>query len=816
MYALVALAPWVAAGTTPAAEFGLALGGVLLAGLWAAHAVVAGRFAFRADVVAVCLAGLVAWSAVQLVPLPEAVVGVACPARLELHRTLLPDRAEVLPGETAAEPRPTVLTLTTDAAATRTFLARVLGLLLVYAAARNWLATRASFPRFARVAAVNGTLLAVYAVARAYLAPADFAEWGRVGDWLGGGGFGPFPDRAAFPDTIALCLGLTVGATLSHRRGDDAEPGPAVRHGWTAAGVVRAGAARAAVAVMVVSLVVGISGGLVAVVAAAGVAWVLTRVHAESRGRAVLAAAVALGATTVVWLGTVVAERKFPIASSVDVVSRGEAVGAWRGAAGLIPQFWSTGTGNGTFAAAEATVRSTARGGPPLAHAGNEWLEALIEGGVVRLGLTVALPAGVLWVVGRGYLRRRSRSVGPWLIGAWFGLAAVTLHAAAGAVVHVPAVALFVAAAAGFAVAGATNAEFVPARIRVRKIRAEDTAVSIVITVPLGAEPLPPVAPPGWVARGWLATGVGAFVLIASGLVAVDARSRDRAERLRAEATRAGDEETALVAAVAAAAARPDDPAALAAAGDASARAGRVPAALAYYRAARAANPLAPRPHVRLGELTGSVVVGEPAVTHFARAERVAPADAAVWFAVGQAARARGDAAAAWAAWKHALAVSVEYARPILAVAGRELTPAEVRARLLPDDPVVLMAAADVLFPDRGARAADRAPFVAEAAALFAARRTLTADEFVTLAAVRDEQGQTDDAAEAWQRALALAPHRADVRDRYTRWLEQEERYGEAIVQLKWLKKWAPALPDLQDRLDAAHHGLQLADTIRK
>src|SRR5205823_4668623 len=113
-------------------------------------------FTFRTDVVAVALSGLVALSAAQLVPLPESVVAAIDPARAGWHRELLPEQFETLPGEPAPAARPSTLPLTADPSATRTFLARVLGVLLVYAAARNWLATRTSFLRLAWVLAANG------------------------------------------------------------------------------------------------------------------------------------------------------------------------------------------------------------------------------------------------------------------------------------------------------------------------------------------------------------------------------------------------------------------------------------------------------------------------------------------------------------------------------------------------------------------------------------------------------------------------------------------------------------------------------------
>ena len=69
-----------------------------------------------------------------------------------------------------------------------------------------------------------------------------------------------------------------------------------------------------------------------------------------------------------------------------------------------------TGTGSGTFVWVEPTVRTGGNAEVYYENAHNEYLEALVEGGVIRLGLTLLLAAGTLVAVGRGFLRRRDRS----------------------------------------------------------------------------------------------------------------------------------------------------------------------------------------------------------------------------------------------------------------------------------------------------------------------------------------------------------------------------------------------------------------------
>jgi O-antigen ligase/tetratricopeptide (TPR) repeat protein len=837
LLALAFLSPWPFGAVEPPYELALSAGVLLLAALWAAHAALSGRFRFRLDVVSACLGGLVVWSAVQLVPLPEAVVGLVSPERLEWHRTLLPDVSEVIPGEPGPVPRPTVLPLTVDPSATRTFLARVLGLLVVYAAARNWLATRASFPRLAWGAAATGAALAVLALAQLVTAQRGTVYWTIPVD--GVGPFGPFICRNHYPDYAALCAGLALGLLWPRRSATK----PAELGDWllTPRGLGLAAAAAGTLASIPFSLS---RGGVLAVLAAAAGTWLLARAGGRGRGALVVVGVVAAGGVALAaYFGTAAVERR------LGTLGTGEAAASrlplWRDALKLVPGAWLTGTGGGTFGSVEPTVRTAVSPATEYANAHNDYLEALVEGGVVRLALTVALAAGGLVVVGRGYLRRRDRSVGPWLLGAWFGLAVVAAHAVGDFAVHIPAVAVLAAAVAGYAVAAATDREFAP-RDRGERRQSEQAghgqgqARSVPAPVPdslsrrLAASPLFPL----------LASLAAAGAALG---VALDARDRDKAERLRLAGLRAywdpwasdGLEQRAARMAERAAV-RPDDPAALfdaaaarieiavaetwvPGAGLAGGAAGysaapdRIPPAVAeqelypalrYLRAARAADPLLPRPHARLGVYAGYFAASEPAAVHFARAKRLLPSDPDVWYASGREALARGDAEAAWADWKHSLALSPLHLRPILRAARAKLPAADIRARLLPDDPALLWAAADELFPDREARAADRRPFLEAVVRADGPGRAV--DQLVAVAEADAELGRADEAAAAWRRAVEAGPNRADVRERFARWLEAEERYDEAIDQLEWLRQRHSGGGPLQDRLDAARHGYKL------
>ncbi len=809
LIALVVLAPWFFACAEPPFEFALATGVLVLTSLWAAHAALSGQFTVRPDVVTLGLSGIAVWSAVQLVPLPESVVGVVSPGRLDWHRTLLPDQLEVLPGETGSAPRPTWLALTPDPYATRAFLARALGVLLVYAAARNWLASRESFPRLAWAMVGNGVVLAGFALGHAASAPRNVVYWSMPVD--GEGAFGPFVCRNHYTDYLALCAGLGVSLLLP-RRGA-AAPGPII--------TARSFGLSAAVGLMLVSMPFSMSrGAVVAVAAAGGVVWLLSRASIGSGARIgmLLVGGVALAVAS--WFGTGAVEDRLATVGSGDAVTgRSE---LWGDTARLLPTFWATGTGGGTFEWIEPVIRTRDQGIIYYSNAHNEYLEAAVEGGVFRLTLTVLVAAGSVWVLARGYRRRRDRTAGPWVLGVLFGLAVGVIHAAVDFGIHMPAIAAATAAVAGYGMAAATDERFAPRR----REKATET--------PRDRGLLAPVLALGVAA-------VGLFVLL-------DARDRYLADRLRLDALftlwdRGDPDRLAKRAAIleARAALRPDTVALyeagharldlaieeswLTGAGLGGAAAGYAGApdhvlspiaerhlipALRDFRAARAANPIAPKPHTRLALFAAHFRSSESPAVHFARAKRLIPTDPDLWYASGRDALRRGDSRAAWADWKQSLALSSRHLAAILLAVRGKLSPGEIRTTLLPDEPGTLLAAADMLFPDDPG---GRRPFV-ESAASHLNRPGLTVDQTIAAAIAADELGRTEEAAMALRAAVEQAPHRVDVRDRVARWLEADERYEEAIPHLEWLFRKSPNSPAIRDRLDAARHGLKLRQQI--
>ena len=118
-------------------------------------------------------------------------------------------------------------------------------------------------------------------------------------------------------------------------------------------------------------------------------------------------------------------------------------VNVWLPLLDLVQQYPLTGTGAGTLGVVEPIVRKI--GGYPgvvLDHAHNEYLEAMVEGGVVRLAITLLM---VFWLVRmgmRGIRRHRGEPSALMPVGLLFGLLALAIHSTVDFGVHMASVAL--------------------------------------------------------------------------------------------------------------------------------------------------------------------------------------------------------------------------------------------------------------------------------------------------------------------------------------------------------------------------------------
>lgn len=816
---LLALAPaWPFASVQPKWEFAVAVAVAVLLALWAAHAVVTRRFQFRADVVSVSLAGLVVWSMLQLIPFPLGVIGAISPGAAAVHETFRPEVSETLPGEGVGTPRSSYLPLSVEPEATRTFALRVTAVLLVYAAARNWLACPAAFRRLAWAATANGLALSVLALAQFFSSPRDTAFWSIP---VRGEVYGPFVNRNHFPDFVAGCLGLGVGLMLSLRTEPKGGYRPTSGGGEPLVDRLLAPfkyldqpwplAAAGAVAVMATGILFSLSRGGVLAAAVAGVGCaVMARRRTGGAGGWVIGLTLALAVGLAGWFGW------GPVRARLATLFAGREAddrsGMWRDAVRAADGFWATGSGSGTFLRIESLGRREGLSNFSNDHAHNEYLEAVIEGGIARAALTLLLVCGVLFVVGRGFLRQRGRPGSTLLLGAWFGLAALAAHALTDFGIHLPAVAVFAAILAGYAMNASGESPRVRVKVRVR-VRQEATPAPPTVPEPAANPPVP---------TGGFAAVAGAVVVAVAGLaVALDAWTRFRSESLLAgaEAFRLSavpDRHAGRVAYLAARTRlRPNDSGVWLDLAQAHLDAGSpadILEALPALRTARDRCPLYPEVQFRLGLVARSFEQSDPPLAYFEGAKRLLVMDADVWYACGVEQLRTGDEAGAWESFRQSLALSGQRLKPIIAEAGRRLPPDRLAVVLL-DSPETLLAAANQLYPDPTTHATARKPLL-ERTALAKDRPSRTPEPLIAAARALGDLGRLDEAEATWRKAVALVPERAEIRDAFAHWLEDEERYAAAVTELEWLAERRPGDTNLRDRLMVARHAAKLRAEI--
>jgi O-antigen ligase len=346
--------------------------------------------------------GLIALVLVQLVPLPPALLRVLSPGSYAFHdaQLLVPPLAawkpiSVSPGDTL----------------------RGLAFLAAYAllalAVFRELGEGRSRLQLVRTVVYTGLAISVVALLQAVSAEPKklYGVWQPRWDWAV---FGPYVNRNHFANYLVLAGALAVGLAL--------ESLVRLRTAWAtrrrallllgeAEGMAVARAA-AVVMVIVAALVASRSRGGVCAFAAATLAMALA---APGRKRTALALLllVALGVS---WIGLGGVLEAFEVRGI-----RGSRLDLWRDMLPMVPQFPVFGAGWNAFATAYAWYQTVWKT-DWIGEAHNDYLQALLDGGVLGLALVAALLALVL----RAALSRARRS--PVELGVFGALVGFAFH----------------------------------------------------------------------------------------------------------------------------------------------------------------------------------------------------------------------------------------------------------------------------------------------------------------------------------------------------------------------------------------------------
>jgi O-antigen ligase len=777
---MTAGAPWAFAGAEPQHHAAL-LGGVAILTLLAAVRVVLSPApVWRGCVFATLLGALFLVTAFQLIPLPPPVLRVVSPKSLELYAYLLPSQPEVFAGDstplaaTASDWHPVSL----YQFATRSLLIDLLALFIVVAVVRSQLATPASLRRLAWVALINGSALSLFALSQSLSAPPRMVYWSIS---TRGTVFGPFIDRDHFPFYICLCIGLSAGLLGGRRAANTGSILNDPRRLWIVG----------AIGLMTAACFFSLSRGAVLAMAGSSLivalmAWRLRTAAAARSGALALAGSIAL--LIALWLGTVPLESRLATLGQKEQLWQGR-LAMWRAVLPHLRDFPIVGSGGGTFEFVEPMYESRPRQGElfVLGFAHNEYLEAMFEGGVPRLLLTLVLAAAPCWLAWR---RLRSAEHGVQrvaILGLLWGLLVVALHSGFDFGIHIPAIALLAAVSAAHLSAATARNE--SPRERRPSVRWLIAALAVPLALMLA-----------WEAGSW----------------ALAEQYRKVATALT-RSPHVGDREAALAYWEAAVRLRPRDAVVHQSAGQANLdlyraepRPERLAAAARHLVAARDLCPMLAHPHARLGELAPLLARADPPVIYFERAARLLPAETDIWYGLGGAYLDAGRTEDAQRAWRRYLESGERLRPPLLDRAVAAWGADAVREKLLPDRPDVWLAAAQQLFPKKD-QVEQRRPFLERALAL-TEHQAPSADLSYRRATLQREL-KLDDAADAsYRAAVREAPGRLDWRFEFAEFLNRRKHFDEARSELRAILERSPDHDRAKNLLAVVEREIQLRD----
>jgi O-antigen ligase/tetratricopeptide (TPR) repeat protein len=836
--ALVCLAPWAFGAVEAWAELLLDLGIVALGLIALIVGIRSGRRPSLLGLPGLALLGLLGLSLFQSAPLPETWLRRLSPVAAEERVELAPRTAVRVHGDPGGAIAPPARTLSEDPDASMRAAARLAAAWVLFQAVVALGGGTGALRVFGTAVAVDAALLAIFSLIQA-------ATWNGKIYWIrpspmgsGWNSGGPFVGHSPLAAELNVGLGFALAFLLTPGGRRRSRPWAAYAASLIAVGVV-ASHSRTGVLAMAVTAVVfaaALHGGKYR--PGAGV-WVG------------LAAILVLIPLLLFALGRTSPLRR--IGTMAEASSYAPRLEVWRHALGAWRERPIWGSGLGTFATA-TMPQFTRDEGIVYTRAENEYLDLLVEGGVVGLGLLL-LGLGAVARAGREAVRRASSARDRFVVlGALFGLVSLAIHSLSDFALHLPAVGVttVVLAALVRGVAWGADAGRRPPGA-VDRPRASSAlawaAAGCALLVPMAFVLLQGVS----LARAEAALGGTGLPLPGSAMPDVQAENLptaelekrraglERALRLRPDwaeghlrlglaelglyranarewlGDTAGDAGDAVMLAsplwlhgVVHTGGGGDrerrDPAALAE--HEPIRRHLLPAARSFLEARRCCPRLA-LAHAELAQLDYLVDGGEPASVHAARALRLARGSADLLDLAARAALQAGEVDLACGCWRAALAARPAGWRAIADAAGVVLTPETILDRVLtPGSGRLPVQFAERLYADPE-DAAVRVRYHRAALQRLASDADLPSGERLALEArAFAALGEAPTARRRMAEALRLEPGRTDRRLQLILWLIEWDDPAEARRQAVVGIHLDPGSPDLKRALEAAAEAL--------
>ncbi len=428
---IVGLSPWAYGAVHPGFEFLLFAGASLLAGLWGLRILLEGRFSWKICPVTVCLALLFLFGIWQLTPLDKSFLATISPTTAGLYQQLLPAKPEIPPLEGTGVETAVGTTLSLYPQVTRLRLQRILAVFLIFVVVRNNLGGSRPLRRLAIVAVANGALLSLFALVQFFSSPPTWVYWTYPSM---GSVFGPFICRNHFPFYINMCIGLGLGLLWSRRSSR-------LLHDPVSLQICLA------LALMLSSVAFSLSrGGFLALVGGFGLC-VLVKIKQSSQylrpGAALLTLALVVGVLgwfgiaqiqarlSTLWGGSSILESRMPL---------------WVQSLSIIKDFPLWGSGYGTYQFVNPLYPVEVKlADQTFEHVHNDYLEMLVEGGIIGFLLNLLAIGLVFRLSFRALAVHKGHGAGGLALGALFGFTTVVIQSFVDFGIHIPAITLLAA-----------------------------------------------------------------------------------------------------------------------------------------------------------------------------------------------------------------------------------------------------------------------------------------------------------------------------------------------------------------------------------
>lgn len=452
--------PWLFGGYDPKyVHFAcIGIGAMLL--LWALRQILVWKLELHRCWVSVLLLVFFLVASLGLVSLPRSTLSWLSPEAVKLYDALLPAQRE----QPAIEPPVDELpyqpgtTLSLYPGATQMVLLEYLAAMLLFLLARHALASPARLQRLAYTLLVNGCLLSIFALIQKVRSPG----YTIYGFEVPGECFGPFINRNHFASYVNFSVFLGIGLFLTslkiqvgqYQRSISGQKMPVSYSTGSISDILQHPQAvwiLIPVAVCITAIMASLSrGGILSLFVGLGISIFVWRKRQGTQNVLALLAIPLVALGILIWYGATPTIERL---EQEHTATEGR-FAIWRAGWEAFCRFPILGTGLGTFGSVEPLYRpASASQYMYHIHAHNEYVEAIVEGGIVRLLVTLGLIALVLRTGWRGILSKTAVVEPAMLLGAWAACITLVVQSFGEFGIHLPAVAATVAVTAGYLVA---------------------------------------------------------------------------------------------------------------------------------------------------------------------------------------------------------------------------------------------------------------------------------------------------------------------------------------------------------------------------